>query len=601
MADPPELIDQHSAASDTDTDVTFRVAAFPRSSFRYPTSSGSTVNKRASTASLVSSTPPQEASPQASPTRQRTASRLIPPSRQSASSAASSAASDRSNKQVFPTSSSSRSAASDVDASEALGSLRLGDRKTPEPAKRSSKQNMLAIGGKMYPVNSPTPSPERVLKPRHSNSADDTKSQHHGALLPQENQRARKEPSPAPVRRRNLTSAPSSSSHSNIPDDMPSEKMADDTFTEIEAWLSTNRSVSPAPAASAQPRPHHALPSSASEPAMHSSGLPVSKSRHAQRRIPLPTSPGGSQSPIAPKASSQDRPHRRSAAAAQEQDVFLSSPSTVVRPKSPGRSKSPAATHMRSHSEISLSDASARGSISYQRSPSPTPFEDLPRSTSPLPASSSMGTISSKTFNRPRQPTPPEAQPRQESQSAPVPHYSWSSPSTVSAAPSPSPWPASVPPHLAHHSAQMRQTSWSQAPSAYAESPVATYAPYNPSSSPAPFSAPTPGPHSSALYHHPGMVQQQHQQPTPPTPMPQILCLGTFHCSCDSLARAFAEPYRCTVRAEHAYTPTQDDELSLLPGEEVAIFKTDASGWWYGQSRTSHRTGLVPSNHVRML
>lgn len=498
--DPPEPIDHQSATSDSDTNLSFKVASFPRSSFRYPTSA---VNKRSSRASLTS-TPPQEASPQSSPARPRIASRLVPTDRASAlrmENSASSTVSSRTSKQSQPSSSS----ASEVsEASEALQNLRLGrgSENTPDTARRTSKSNMIAIGGKMYPVNSPTPSPqtpERVLKPRHSNSGDGQ----DGLPIPPYSQQ-RKESSPSPLRRRTVVST---SSQADIPHDMPTEKMADDTFTEIEAWLANNRSTSPSPA----PSPKKSLPSSASEPSMRSGTLSAHRSRHAQGKIPLPTSPATSRPASANRVGAKaadEQPHRRSVP--PKEDVFLASPSTVAQSRAPERSRSPVGGHVRSQSDRSLS--SNASSISYAPSPSPTPFEDTPRTSSPLPTSYSMDTITKKQFNRPRQPTPPEGPPpMQAPQQTPVSPYPWSPQQAGVPHPSPSPWPQG-------YQAQMRQPSWSQSSSSFTDSGV--YSPYHPPTSPAPFVAPTPAPAPMSVYH-------QHAPP-PPTPIPQVVCYGMF-------------------------------------------------------------------------
>lgn len=492
---------------EADTQVTFRVASFPRSSFRYPSSR---MSKRASSANLSDAEPLTQTSPKASPTRPRTASRLHPtpksPSALRHESSSASSASEVSSKQSVTTPSDTSETSDAVSsASEALENMRL-HRKTPDTTSkrdRNGKGSMIAIGGKLYPVTSPSPSPqtpERVVKPKQGNSSERTKTRNDFHTPPYANQATgnHEEYSPSPLRKRSMVVP--NSANSDIPSSMPSEKMADDTYTEIEAWLAQNRASSPVPA-------QKPIPSSASEPTLQPSGLPVAKSRHAQKRVPLPSNPS-----ISRASSSHPQAHRHSSS----EDVFLSSPSQAPqRPKSPrlehhARSSSSSLQHTRSQSDMALSSrgssSSSQSSISYHRSPSPTPFDDVPRPVSPNPLTGSTNTVTGKTFARPRQPTPPQQpymppQPQQRPGFRPYPIAS----SPAPAAPS---WPSSQAPYFMHQTSSMSELS--------------SYAPYQLSQSPAPFSlppsAPTPAP---ALSYHPAPQAQP-----PASPPRRVVCYG---------------------------------------------------------------------------
>jgi len=51
--------------------------------------------------------------------------------------------------------------------------------------------------------------------------------------------------------------------------------------------------------------------------------------------------------------------------------------------------------------------------------------------------------------------------------------------------------------------------------------------------------------------------------------------------------------------AEYEFTPENDDELPLKPGEEILLISMSADGWYRGRNETGEM-GLFPHNYVRL-
>lgn len=534
------------------------------------------MSKRASTASLSGAATPAstESSPRASPTRQCNPSRLVPPRDRydsTSGSSAKSSGSSRMQKSSDPPSEESN------DPAEELEQLRIGSA-TPERESRqhgeSDKKNMMAIGGKVYAVDSPTPSPQtpdRVLQPMPAN----TSSRGHLPTPPYGSQASTAKGSlsnGSPLRRKTA----SSSRPAEVPADMPSEEPGGDAFAEIEAWLANNKIDDPGPSDPPAPTttsPHRdsSRPTATSSPGPAASGLPVPKSRHAQRKVPLPSNPTqgtplqGSSLRHQSSLSEANAAPRRSDS---QNDVFLSSPASPrIRPKSPRgesairRSASPMQQHVRSHSEADLVSSPA-GGIPYRRSPSPAPPEAATR-----PVSTSFDILPSspsKTFDRPRQPTPEETHLSQRRET-PVPasttpvasHFSpyplVSSPppfsqgmaAPIQPQPTATPWPPAFSQQQSHSPQLMRHASIMQQhqphartfSESHAASPQA-FSPYQPATSPAPFAAAAGMPTSSASVPTGLSHMLPHSQPAPPmqhAPPPPVVCMGSsaFHLAFD--------------------------------------------------------------------
>ena len=59
----------------------------------------------------------------------------------------------------------------------------------------------------------------------------------------------------------------------------------------------------------------------------------------------------------------------------------------------------------------------------------------------------------------------------------------------------------------------------------------------------------------------------------------------------------------CTSRycAVQAYSPCDDDELHLFPGDIVHVTDTFDDGWFIGISERTHNCGSFPGTYVRKL